>query len=101
MHALTCDNDRNNMTKTLRVFPEGDALVPDYEAIENGKLRFIGRKRIATEGINGGWVPQLDPVQVPFRLEYLQELRSGALVPADEETARAAGIDFWLHKINK
>jgi hypothetical protein len=87
------------MIKTLKVFAEGEALVPDYEALEQGKLRFIGRKRIAAEGINGGWVPQLESVEVPFRLEYLQELKAGALAPADEDTARAAGIDFWLNKI--
>lgn len=87
------------MIKKLRVFPEGDALVPDYEAIENGKLRFIGRKRIGAEGINGGWIPQLEAVEVPFRLEYIQELKAGNLIPADEETARAAGIDFWLNKL--
>lgn len=88
------------MINKLKVFPEGDALVPDYEALEQGKLRFVGRIRIAAEGINGGWIPKVEPVEVPFRLEYIQELKAGTLAPADEETARAAGIDFWRNKIN-
>lgn len=85
------------MTKKLKVFAEGDALVPDYEALEQGKLRFIGRKRISGVGINGGWIPELEAVEVPFRLEYIQELKAGALAPGDAETARVAGIDFWIN----
>lgn len=82
------------MTQVLKVFAEGEMLVPDYEALDQGQLRFIGRKRVADVGVNGGWAPTGEVVKVPFRLEYLQELKAGALLPADEETARLAGVEF-------
>ena len=78
--------------KELLVKPAGAALVPDFEALEGGVLRFIGRKHDPTLGKNGGWVPVDTPVEVPYRAEYLQELRAGALLPADAETAKLAGV---------
>jgi hypothetical protein len=80
--------------KSMLVRSAGKALVPDYEAMEQGVLRFVGRRHDATLGKNGGWVPSEEPVTVPFRAEYLQELKAGALAPADEETARLAGVTF-------
>jgi len=82
------------MSDRLNVLPAGTALVPDYESIEGGVLRFIGRRHDPSLGKNGGWVPVDGPVSVPYRQEYLQELRSGALLPADKETADLARIPF-------
>ena len=84
--------------KTLLVLAAGKALVPDFEALEGGVLRFIGRKHDPSLGKNGGWVPSDEPVSGPFRAEYLQELKAGALLPADESTAKAAGLPFQTTK---
>lgn len=80
--------------KMLLVKCAGRALVPDYESTEQGVLRFVGRKHDPSLGKNGGWVPIPEAVEVPMRAEYLQELKAGALLPADAETARLAGVLF-------
>jgi len=80
--------------KMLSVKPAGKSLVPDYEAMDGGVLRFVGRRHDPSLGSNGGWVPSDEAVQVPFRIEYLQELKAGALIPADEATAKLAGIEM-------
>lgn len=78
----------------LLVKPAGSALVPDFEAMDGGTLRFVGRRHDPSVGKNGGWVPLDEPVSLPYRSEYLQELRAGALLPANEETAKLAGIQW-------
>lgn len=84
--------------KELSVKPAGSALVPDFEALEGGVLRFIGRRHDPSLGKNGGWVPVDGNVTVPYRVEYLQEIKAGALLPADEATAKAAGVAFVTAK---
>ena len=79
---------------TLLVKAAGKALVPDFEALDGGILRFVGRRHDASIGKNGGWVPLDTAVKVPYRAEYLQELKAGALEAADEQTAKLAGIKF-------
>ncbi|MDI3282116.1 hypothetical protein [Polyangium sp. 15x6] len=71
--------------KKLKVKAVGAVLVPDYEAIEQGVLRFIGRRHDPKAGPNGGWVPTEQAIEVPYRLEYLQELQAGNLEPAEDE----------------
>lgn len=78
----------------LLVKPAGSALVPDFEALDGGVLRFVGRRHDPSVKPNGAWVPVDTPVEVPYRAEYLQELRAGALLPADAETAQLAGVAF-------
>jgi hypothetical protein len=80
--------------KTIKVWAEGTYLVPDYDAMEQGKLRFIGRYHSPDVGINGGWVPHLEPVTIPYRAEYIQELRAGTLSAGDKETARLAKVQY-------
>jgi len=94
------------MNEILKVRAAHTAMCPDFEALEDGVMRYIGRRFDPTIGHDrpkkkgelprkqGGWVPVDDPVEVPFRAEYLQELRAGALLPADEDTARLAGVPF-------
>lgn len=85
------------MTLKLNVRAVGTAMVPDYEAHEHGRLRFVGRKFVrgdAAKGTPAHFAPLPDPVQVPCRAEYIAELREGTLEPADEATAVAAGIQF-------
>lgn len=72
----------------LKVFPVGKALVPDYEALDQGILRFVGRKHDPNLGPNGGWEPVKGSVEVEFRKEYLDELKAGTLEPADEQTQK-------------
>ncbi len=78
----------------LRVKAAHTAMVPNFEALDDGVMRFIGRRHDPTAGANGGWVPTDDVVEVPHRREYLDELKAGALLPADADTARAAGVPF-------
>lgn len=80
--------------KQLSVLPAGSSLVPDFEAMDGGTLRFVGRRHDPSVGKNGGWVPLDAPVSVPYRIEYVQELKAGALLPANEETAKLAGIQW-------
>jgi hypothetical protein len=96
----------------LRVLPRGTASVQDYGALlDTGTSRFLGWKWDGALGPgfvdptdgqqknHGGRVKQVDQVVViaaesPHRTEYLKHLRDGDLWPADEATARAAGIMF-------
>ncbi len=75
----------------LRVIPVESAMVPDYEAMEGGVVRFIGRKFTPSAG---GFVMSENPVTVPRRAEYIAELKAGCLLPADKATAEAAGLAF-------
>lgn len=77
------------------------ALVPDYRAFADGVMRFIGQKHDASVGKNGGYVRQDEPVEVKFCKEYLEELKAGTLLPADQETAKLAGVSFTKEKGNK
>lgn len=84
--------------KKLSVLAAGTALVHDLDALDGGVLRFVGRKHDPSLGKNGGWVPSNEPVEIPYRAEYIQELKAGALLPADEATAKAAGLPFQNSK---
>lgn len=75
----------------LRVVPTFAAMVPDYEASEGGIVRFVGRK---FDPAQCGFVMSDAPCCVPMRAEYIQELKAGALLPADAETAALAGVAF-------
>lgn len=90
------------MTMTLKVTAAGSAMVPDYEAMECGVLRFVGRKHNPDMGLvrpktadkAGAWVPTGEPVELPYRAEYVAEIKAGTLTPCDAETARACGVPF-------
>ena len=70
-------------------------MVPDFGAMEAGQLRFVGRKFVRGDaGKPARFEPMGEPVEVPSRAEYLEELRAGTLEPADEATAKAAGVRF-------
>jgi hypothetical protein len=84
--------------KTLNVLPVGDALVTDFVAMRHHQKRFIGREHDPSHGEGGGFVPTGKAVTVPgtgeFGREYIAALKNGTLAPADEATAKAAGIEF-------
>lgn len=79
---------------TLRVRARGEALVQDYEALEAGIKRFVGRKYVQVEGGQWGFAPTNAEQVVPNHAEYLREIREGALWAADEATAAKAGVKF-------
>ncbi len=80
--------------RKLRVLAAGDTLVANLEAEEAGARRFIGR-RFDGEGPNGEarWTPTDEPVELPYRAEYVSALKAGDLDAADDETARLAGLE--------
>lgn len=82
------------MNQTLKVKAAHTAMCPDFEALEARILRFVGRRFDASHGAAGGWVPTDEPVSVPFRAEYVQEVKASALIPCDAETARLCGVPF-------
>ena len=72
------------MADSLLVRAVGATLVVNYEALESGARRFIGRTFLASAGPNGGWPASAEPAKVPATAEYLKALRDGSLAPADE-----------------
>lgn len=94
----------------LKVRLVGEGMIPDYEAMEQGVMRYHGWKYDSTLGDPvvvfenmkakkvrpGGFVRAEDPVdlELSFRAEYLQEVRAGALEPLDEASAHLCGVPF-------
>lgn len=76
---------------SLSVFPVLKSMVPDYNALEGGLVRYVGRKLDVTAG---GFVMSPEAVTLADRAEYIAELKAGGLLPADAATAAAAGIKF-------
>ncbi len=87
----------------LRVLAAPGVMVAHHESQgRGGDKRVIGR---VWSDEHHGYVASADPVEVPtiptsspfygeMRGEYLRELQQGALLPADEATAKAAGVAF-------
>ena len=100
------------MQKMLKVKVVGDAMVTDFEALEDGVMRFLSRRhephvakpipkgqrfsrnQTLLQGDGGTWPLTDEVVEVPFRKEYLDEIKAGTLAPADEATARLCGVPF-------
>lgn len=82
------------MTDTLCVRARGLALIVNYEALEAGARRFVGRVHDPKLGKNGGWPPDAEPHSVPNRAEYRKAVADGSLWAADEATAKACGVKF-------
>lgn len=76
---------------TLMVRPNESAMVPNFELVRSNMRRFIGWRFDASQS---GFIRDPEPVQVPYRKEYLDALKAGDLIPADEATARIAGINL-------
>ena len=86
------------MEKKLRVRVVGDASVPDYEALERGVRRFIGRRmqehREEGEPVRHVWAPTDEVCEVPNTVEYRRHLTAGDLEPADVDTAKLARVEW-------
>lgn len=94
----------------IKVRLVGDGMVPDFEAMEEGLLRFHGWKHDPNLGElvtvfeggrakkvrSGAFVTADGPVDLvlPFRPEYAHEVRGGVFVALDEESARLCGVPF-------
>ena len=87
--------------KTLRVRAHGDALVHNYERAAVGTLSFVGREYKEVEGGGYAFVPTTTDTEVPCRVEYVRALQSGDLEPADEATAKAAGLPWSTLEVNE
>jgi len=86
-------------TNVLRVRAKGTALVSDYEAMEAGVRRYIGRKLDtstvdAAAGVGIGFRPTDAAVEVPVTGEYVRHVQHGDLWAADAETAERCGVAF-------
>jgi len=82
------------MKKTLKVKAAHTALVQNYEAMDAGVRRFIGRRLDPSLGECGGWVPKEEGEVIPFRAEYVQAVKDGDLEVMDQESALLCGIKF-------
>jgi len=87
----------------LNVWPRGQALVHDFDALDEGHLRFVGRTRDVTIGDplkdrpgerSGAWVPHGQPSSISHRWEHRHALLVGDLLPADEATAKLVGLPW-------
>ncbi len=81
-------------TKTLCVRARGDALLQDYEALDAGVKRFVGRQFKEVEPGQWGFVPTQDSAKIPYRAEYVRAVKEGDLWAADAATAAACGVEF-------
>jgi hypothetical protein len=97
--------------KTLNVRAVGTAMVPHFESLRAGRRRFVGRQLDPSQGEEfvddkgrrqrqAVFVETDEPETVPNRAEYREALLHGDLEPADEETARAAGMRRQLASTN-
>ena len=73
--------------KTMSVRPVPGRMVPDTAALVRGCASFVGWRK----GDNGFEMSD-KPVTVPVCPEYTKALRKGDLKPADDATARVAGV---------
>lgn len=84
------------MKKKLKVKanPLFNGMVTNFEAMDAKVRRFVGWKWDAKVGEQGAWVQVETPEIVPYRVEYVQALRSGELLAADNDTAKLVGVSF-------
>lgn len=101
------------MAGKLRFVARGDALVQNFERLEQGTKCFVGRKwieirtsdptaaalaAIGAMDLDGpsrwGWVGTNEPEEVAYRAEYVKACKDGDLWPADAATAAACGVPF-------
>lgn len=82
----------------MKVFANGSAMVSDLQALAAGARRYIGRSYDSGLGLAGGWPALMKPQEVPAIAEYVQALKDGDLLPADEETAKLCGVKLAAKK---
>jgi len=77
---------------TLRVRARDGVLAPDYAALEHGQRRFVGRryKKVSDDPEQWGFVDTEEAVVIDGRPENIALIREGAVICADDETAKLA-----------
>ena len=80
---------------TLLVRARGTALVPSLEHLSANPRVFIGREWCVVDGL-AALKPSDEPVSIPARAEYVRAVKEGSLTAADEDTAKACGVEFEL-----
>ncbi len=73
--------------KYMIVTSSKEAFVQDFEAMDQGVRRYIGRTFDAEAK---GWRLNENPMRLPILPEYLSALRNGELIPVDDETKALA-----------
>ena len=81
----------------LKVFSSDKSLIADLNTI--GKLniprKFIGR--VFDPAVNG-FVLKKEPEEIENRSEYINFVKQGDLIAADEQTANICGVNFNKRK---
>lgn len=80
--------------KTMRFRAVAGHMVVNETAAAARVRRYIGWKYSEVEPGLWGFVLSKDADEVPFHEDYPKYLREGALLPADEDTAKACGVEF-------
>jgi hypothetical protein len=80
----------------LCVRAKGSALVCDYERLEAGIKKFIGRKIVNLSETAEEWafIPTDESECIPDRAEYRRAVRDGELWAASPDTAKKCGVKF-------
>ena len=85
------------MRRKLKVLAVEGHFAPHFERQAGGILSYVGRKAIR-KPMGNGVVTVFEPTgeadEVDNRVEYRHYIQKGALIPADAETARIAGVKF-------
>lgn len=74
----------------LLVRAVGTALVTEFDAMENGIRRFVGRKFVPDQG----FAPVDATVHISDRAEHVMAVKDGDLEACDEATAIRCGVKF-------
>ncbi len=77
------------VSKVLKVRAVGDSLVHNFNAMQVGRLQFVGRK---FDKESDEFVILPDGEEVTFRAEYIQAVQAGELEALDDETCKLCGL---------
>lgn len=78
----------------LCVRAKGSALVTDYERLDAGVKKFVGRKLVDLSNQEFAFIPTEESELVPDRAEYRRAVCDGELWAASPDTAKKCGVRF-------
>jgi hypothetical protein len=81
-----------NHPTSLNFFPFGNALISNFEALDAGTVRYVGRR---FDRDLKGFPPTGQAESVKPLHEYVLAAQRGDLIPADQETADYCGCEFY------
>jgi hypothetical protein len=90
---------KSNKRMKLKLAPGSEAKQPVIELLNlrPPTRRFIGWNLVTVNVDNQvrfGYEPKTEPDDVAYHWDYVQAVRNGELVPADQETADLCGVAF-------